>query len=210
MSEKDDNHIRDRLQLLSQVQPTQEAADRAVQRTRDTLTKQDNRRQSIGTRIYKTVFRGTIPKLAAAAVLLIGAGYITGRISAPETINVEELRTTLESSLKSSLEPAIRQELLKEMDNRWQSALAANRAALKEELYQQISRDLKEFADQTLVAVGTLTDRRLMELAQSVEAARLNDRQRVAAALDYMGSRFGSGLVTLAAHTNEPRPPGPN
>ena len=69
---------------------------------------------------------------------------------------------------------------------------------------------MKLFADQTLMAVGNLTDQRFLKFAQMVEAARIKDRQRVAAAFDYMGSRFGDGLVTLAAHTNELQRPDQN
>jgi hypothetical protein len=41
---------------------------------------------------------------------MIGAGFIGGRFTAPEPLDTQELRAALESSLKSSLEPAIRQE----------------------------------------------------------------------------------------------------
>ena len=142
-------------------------------------------------------------KLAAAAVVMIGAGYIAGRISAPEPLDAQELRAALESSLKSSLEPDIRQKLLSEMDDRWQSTLAASHTQLKDELARQVRRDLTEFAAQTLAASGTRTDQRLMELIRLIEAARVQDRQRMAAAFDYIESRFGNGLVTLAARTDE-------
>jgi len=39
----------------------------------------------------------------------------------------------------------IQKDLLKEMDDRWRSALAANCAQLKEELHQQVRRDLTEY-----------------------------------------------------------------
>jgi len=141
-------------------------------------------------------------KLAAAAVLMIGAGFIGGRLSAPEPLDVKELQTALESSLKSSLVPAVRQELLGEMNDRWQKTLDASNAQVKEELARQVRRDLEVFDEQTLTSVGNLMNQRLMEFARMIEAARIKERQRVAAAFDYMGSRFGDGLVTLAARTN--------
>jgi hypothetical protein len=199
MSNLDDNQIHHRLERLSQVEPTQEATDRVKQRVRDTLTKQQEGRHNVGARILRAVFKSPLPKLAAAAVLLIGFGYVGGRLSAPEPLNIG----ALQASLRSSIEPAIRRELLDEMENRLQLAVAADRDTLKRELHQQVAHDLETFADQTLTAVGNLTDQRFMEFARMVEEARIKDRQRVAAALDYMGSRFGDGLVTLAAHTNE-------
>ena len=203
MSKMDENKIYERLERLSQIDPTQEATDRARQRVRDTLTKQQEKGFRISPRIVTAIFGSPLPKMAAAAVLLICFGYIAGRLSTPEPLDVEALQATLESSLRSSLETTIRKELLDEMENRLQLALAADRESLKQELHQQVGRDLQDFAEQTLTAVGNLTDQRFMEFARMVEAARIRERQRVAAAFNYMGSRFGDGLVTLAAHTNE-------
>jgi hypothetical protein len=197
MSQIDENQILDRLKRLSQVEPGQETTDHAVQRARDTLMSEKA--------IPRLRLRlpPIVAKLAAAAVLMIGAGFIGGRLSAPEPVNVQELQAALENSLKSSLVPAIRQELISQIDGRWQSTLAASHAQVKDELARQVRRDLAEFAAQTLAASGTRTEQRLMELIQLIEAARVQDRRRMAAAFDYIESRFGNGLVTLAARTDE-------
>ncbi|MHC4426219.1 MAG: hypothetical protein ACYSYV_08995, partial [Planctomycetota bacterium] len=136
MSRIDESQIHDRLKRLSQVKPAKEAADHAVQKVRENLMSEKA--------IPRLRLRlpPIVAKLAAAAMLLIGAGYIAGRLSTPEPLDVQELRAALESSLKSSLEPAIRQDLLEEMNNRWQSAFAANCDELKDELQQQVRRDL--------------------------------------------------------------------
>jgi hypothetical protein len=147
----------------------------------------------------------TLAKLAAAAVLLIGAGYVAGRLSAPQPVNLKELQATLECSLRLSLEPAIRQALVDDIDSRWQSVFAASHTQLQ----QQVGRDLAEFA-QTLAASRNLSDQRFRELIQSIEAARRQDRLRTAAALEQIElnrlqdkTRFGNDLVALAAQTNE-------
>jgi hypothetical protein len=207
MSTIDESQICERLERLSKIEPAQEAAERAVQRVRETLANEHTRPQTIRGRICRAIFRGAVPRLAAAAVALICAGYVAGRLSVPQPLDVQGLQAALETSLRASLEPAIRQELLDEMTNRLQLARAADRDALKQELHQQVSHDLQIFADQTLTAVGNLTDQRFMEFARMVEAARVKDRQRVAAALDYMGCRFGNDLVTLAAQTNDRQRP---
>jgi hypothetical protein len=204
MSTIDENQIRDRLERLSKIEPAQEAAERAMQRVRETLAS-DKAIPKLRLRLPPIA-----AKLAVAAVLLICFGYVAGRYSAPKPVDVEELRAALESSLKASLEPAIRRELLNETENRLQLALAAERDALKQELHQQVRRDLHVFADQTLTEVGNLMDQRFMEFARTVEAARIKERQHVAAAFDYMGSRLGNDLVTLAAHTNELQRPEQN
>ena len=210
MSKIDENKIHHRLKILSQIEPGSEATGRAIQRAQDTLINEEKTRQCAGTRIWRTVFKSPIAKFAAAAVLLLAVGYATGRLSAPPPLDVEEFKAALESSLKSSLGPAIRQDLLEQLNERWQSAFAAGCAQIKEELQRQVRRDLTEFAAQTLAASGSLTNQRLMELIQLIEAARMQDRKRIEAALEQIElnrlqdkTRFGNGLVTLAAQTNE-------
>jgi len=206
MSKNDENKIHRRLKALSQIKPSSEATGRAIQQVRDTLVNKEKTRQCTGTRIWQTVFKSPVTKFAAAAVLLLAVGYASGRLSAPQPLDIEELKAALETSLKSSLEPAIRQDLLEQMNDRWQSAFAAGCAQLKEELQRQVRRDLTEFAAQTLAASGTLTNQRLMELIQLIEAARRRERQQIEAALEQIEQekiQFRNGLLAVAAQTNE-------
>ncbi len=205
MSKIDENQIHRQLKALSQIEPGSEAPNRAIQRVRGTLINEKNR-QSSDTRIWRTVFKSPIAKFAAAAVLLIAVGYATGRFSAPPPLDVEELKAALEISLKSSLEPAIRQDLLEQMNERWQSAFAVGCAQIKEELQRQVRRDLTEFAAQTLAASGTLTNQRLMELIQLIEATRRRERQQIEAAFEQIEQEkilLRNGLLAVAAQTNE-------
>jgi hypothetical protein len=206
MSKNDENKIHHRLKILSQIEPSSKATNRAIQRTRDTLVNKEKNQQHANARIWRNIFKSPITKFAAAAVLLIAVGYIVGRASAPQTLDVEELQATLESSLKASLEPAIRQDLIVQLNEQWQSAFAANSAQLKEELHQQVRRDLTEFAAQTVTASGILTNQRLMELVQLIEAARRRERQQIEAALEQIEQekiQLRNGLLAVAAQTNE-------
>ncbi|MFH1883724.1 MAG: hypothetical protein ABIL62_13575 [Planctomycetota bacterium] len=206
MSKIDENQIHRRLKIISQIEPSSEATGRAIQRARDTLINKEKTRQCTGTRIWQTVFKGPVTKFAAAAVLLLTVGYATGRLSAPQPLDVEELKAALETSLKSSLEPAIRQDLLEQMNDRWQSAFAAGCAQIKEELQLQVRRDLTEFAAQTLAASGTLTNQRLMELIQLIEATRRRERQQIETAFEQIEQEkilLRNGLLAVAAQTNE-------
>ena len=206
MSKIDDNQIHDRLKTLSQIEPSSEATDRAVQRTRDALLNKENTRQHTGAKIWRNIFRNPIIKFAAAAVLMIGFGYIGGRLSAGQPLDVEELRAALESSLRTSLEPALRESLTEQMDERWQSAFAANCAQLKDELQQQVRRDLMEFATQTLAASGTMTNQGLMGLAQLIEEARIKDRERIETAfkqIELYQAQLGKSLLAIASRKNE-------
>jgi len=200
MSKIDENQIEHRLKILSQIKPVPESTNRAIQRVRDTLINKEREQQSSeeGTRLK--IFKSSLTKFAAAAVLLLAVGYATGRLSAPPPPDMEALR--------AALEPALRQDLLEQMNERWQTAFAANRAQLKDELQQQVRRDLTEFATQTLAASGTLTNQRLMELVELIEAARRRERMQVAAALEQMEfnrQQLENGLLTVAARTSELR-----
>ncbi len=190
MSKIDDNQIHNRLKILSQIEPNSESTRRAVQRTREAL----NAHQYTATTIWRNIFTNPIIKFAAAAVLMIGFGYIGGRLSARQPLDVEELRVV------------IREDLSKQMNERWQFAFAANCAQLKDELQQQVRRDLMEFATQTLAASGTLTNQRLIELARLIEAARITDRQRIEKAfkqIELNQTQLGKSLVAIASRKNE-------
>ncbi len=199
MSEKDENQIRYRLKVLSQIEPSPNASQRAVQNVRNTLA---NQKIKTGREIIRLFFN----RFTAAAVLFIGVGLIAGRLFVPAQ-NMEELQ----AALKASLEPVIMQNILTQINEQWQETYASNYVQMKDELGRQMSRDLTEFAEQTLAASSTITDQRLKELIQLIEAARVKDRQWIAAALEQIelsrrqdNARIG-GLVTLATRTNEMR-----
>ena len=194
MSKIDDNQIHNRLKILSQIEPSSESTGRVVQHTREALLNKENVRQYTGTTIWRNIFRNPIIKFAAAAVLMIGFGYIGGRLSAGQPLDVEELRA------------AIQNDLSEQMNERWQSVFATNCVQLKDELQQQVRRDLMEFATQTLAASGTLTNQRLMELARLIEDARIKDRERIEKAfkqIEFNQTQLGKSLVAIASRKNE-------
>jgi hypothetical protein len=208
MKKNDEDQVERRLKVLSQIEPSPGAAERAIRRAREALINENKSRQDINTGIRLKIFKNPIVKLAAAAVFLIAIGYVTGRLSTPKPLDVEELKAALEKSLKASLEPAIREDLVVELNKQWQSAFASNSTQLKEELQEQVRRDLTEFAAQTLAASGTLTNQRLTELVQLIEAARRRERQQIEAALEQIEQdkiRLENGLMAIAARTSEIR-----
>lgn len=123
-------------------------------------------------------------RIAVAAVVLIVAGFAAGRLTSPRPPDMEELHRALETSLKSSLEPAIRQDLLEELKKCWQLALASSYVQLKDEVGRQLRSDMNEFGVQVLAASGTVTDRRLTELIEAIDAAQTQERRWIAAALE--------------------------
>lgn len=205
MSRINEDQIRERLEALSQAEPTEEATSRAIQKAREALEAKKPRRVGFSPPMNVGGASPTLrfARLAAAAVLMLGLGYLGGRLSAPAPVDAEQLRADIESSLRASFEPAIRQDLLEEMGTRWDSTFAAKSVELKDEFQRQVRRDLMEFAAQTLTYASNQTNQRLDELARQFYAARVQDRKRTAEGLQYLESKFGSGLVTLAAQTNE-------
>jgi len=141
-------------------------------------------------------------KLAAAAVILITAGYLAGRLSAPKPPDVEQLQ--------AAIEPVIRQNLLEEMGRYWQLSSAVSYARLKGELDQQYRQDLNQFATRTLAASTTVTNQLLEQLIDAINTAQTQDRRWVAAALQQIETsrlqdktQLSSGLVTLATYTED-------
>ena len=197
MSKKDENHIYDRLKMLSQIEPSSKASVQARERVRNALINTQDKPESVTVKIMHFVLNGQAVKFAAAAILLIGIGFIAGRLFVPAA-DVGQLQ--------AALEPAIRQQ----MQEQWRQAYANGFTQIKNELAQQMSRDLSEFAEQSLAASTTMTDRRLNELVRLIEAARTQDRRWIAAAIEQMelnrrqdNARIGNGLVTLANRTND-------
>ena len=140
-------------------------------------------------------------KLAAAAVLLIAAGY-AGRLSVPPPPDAEQLQATLE--------PAIRQALLGEMKSYLQLSLASSYGQLRDELSDQFRRDLGHAATQTLVASGAVTNRLLEDLIESINAAQIQDRQWMTAALEQIESnrlqdqsQLSDAFVSFAVRTED-------
>jgi outer membrane lipoprotein-sorting protein len=72
MSKISEEEIQRRLKLLSQVQPSTQSTDRAVQRVRCMLTEHKQTTKTKNISIWRIIMRSRIIKLAAAAVIVIG------------------------------------------------------------------------------------------------------------------------------------------
>lgn len=183
--------------------PPQQTVDTTVARLNEASASEppvrEARRNVLWEKIEPT--KGLL-KFAAAAVLLLAAGYIVGRVCAPRPPDIQQLYSTLE--------PAIRQKLLAEMGRYWQLSTAAAYAQLKEDLDQQYRQDLNRFATQTFAASTAVTNQLLEELIKSINSAQTQDRRWVTAALQQIESnrlqdknQLSHGLATLAVYTDD-------
>jgi hypothetical protein len=114
-------------------------------------------------------------KFAAAAVLLVVAGYAVGRLLSPGPPDIEQLQ--------AALEPAIRSRLVDEMKQYLQLGLANSYVRLRDDLTQQYRSDLSRYATQTLAASSAVTNQLLEELIESINQAQTQDRQWFTAAI---------------------------
>jgi len=154
--------------------------------------------------------KSPVIRLAAAAAVLIAVGYTVGRLTAPHPQDIEQLRVELETSLKSSLELALRRELLSEMEHRWQWALAGTCAQLRDELDHRFKRQLDAYAVHTLAASNAVTNQLLTELIEAIDATQRQQGHWVSAALEQIdlnrlqdSMSLRNDLVTFAAFTGD-------
>lgn len=141
-------------------------------------------------------------RFAAAAVLLIAAGYAAGRLSAPRPPDVEQLR--------AALEPAIRENVIAELKNDLRLGLANCYVSLKDELGRQYREDMGRFAAQTLAASNSVTNERLTRLIEAIDAAQTQDRQWVTAALEQIelgrlrdNAQLSTAFASFAVRTQD-------
>jgi hypothetical protein len=144
----------------------------------------------------------SLTKIAAVAVLLIATGYAVGRLSAPRTPDMEQIR--------AALEPSIRQKLLDDTKQYMQVGLANAYVRIKDELSQQYRQELNRVALQSVAASNAVTNELLTQLVESFNEAQSQERQRIATTLGQIESRrrqdrtdLSNALTTLAVQTED-------
>jgi len=154
------------------------------------------------TRLIRLQPLRNLAKIAAAAVLLILAGYAAGRLSGPKPPDIEQLR--------AAIEPAIRQDLLDEINSNMLASLEKGYTQIKDELSRQYRQDLDRTAMQTLAASNTVTNQLLAKLIDSIKDSQLQERRLVAAALEQIESnrlrdrsQLSSAVAALAVQTED-------
>lgn len=147
-------------------------------------------------------------QVAAAVLILLGIGFLSGRISISRQTDQQQLYADLETSLRTSLQGALKQEIVNPLNDQWQGALQASCAQLRTEILAQLNRDLGTLTENTLALTERMTDQRLAELVRLIETARLQDRRQIAAALEQIELgrlrdkiQIDNGFQTLVAYT---------
>ncbi len=143
-------------------------------------------------------------RVAAAAMILIGVGYLVGRVGVGGALDVDELR----QSVIASVTPVIRQSVLDEMQGRLDEEMSQGYASVRNELSREFREDMNEYALQTLAASSASTNQMLTELIDVVGEARQADRQWIVQAMTEIeqnrlddNTLLTSGLEMLAVQT---------
>ncbi len=124
-------------------------------------------------------------RVAAVMVMLLGLGFLAGRVS----------------SLRHDLDA---------MQDQWARSLQQNSEVLRADILTQLHRDVESLAEQTLAASQEATDQRLDNLIALIEEVRQRDRSQVVAALEQIQReryrdriQFNNGLQALATQSLE-------
>jgi hypothetical protein len=136
---------------------------------------------------------GGILRYAAAAVVLIAAGFLTGRVSATRA-DADRLRDD------------IKKELVAQLGNELQTTFAAGLAQAKDELRREYQIQLNDFALQTLAASSAASNQLFGELTEAINQSRIEELKRVAFAINQVGAdnaRLRDELATFASYTGE-------
>jgi len=177
--------------------PDELAADTAAK-----LAEAADRSENAGIRLIRLTPMRNLVKIAGAAVLLILAGYAAGRFSGPQPPDAEQFR--------AAIEPAIRKDLLDELNRNMLAGLASGYTQIKDELSRQYRQELDRAAMQTLAASNTTTNELLSKLIESINDAQLQERQLVEAALKQIianqlrdKTQLSNALATFAVQTED-------
>ena len=135
-----------------------------------------------------------VAQVAAVLVMVVGLGFVCGRVSVGPQVDPEQLRADLETSLRSSFE----------------TALTANGTRLKSDILTMLRKDLSVLTAQTLETSQAMTDQRVTELIQLIETVRRQDRHQIVAALQQIEQdrlrdkiQIDQGFKTLVAYATD-------
>ncbi|MHC4434055.1 MAG: hypothetical protein ACYS14_09230 [Planctomycetota bacterium] len=179
--------------------PPQELIDATVTKLTETRGRSETAPPGSRIRISER-FAGVrgIAKFAAAALLLIGAGYATGRFSAPRPPDMQQLQ--------AALEPAIRKNVVAQLGSDLQIGLASGYAQLRDELDHQHRQDMVRVAAKILAASNSATRELLAALVESIDVAQTEQRQWFTAAIEQVELnrlRDSTAFASFAVRTED-------
>jgi hypothetical protein len=110
MSNDKEKEIQYRLKVLSQIEPKGQAAQKAIEKVREVLTRTQKTPAGKGIQILRFIFSIQTIKFATAAVILLGVGFIAGRLAIPkqaDVINMAEIQTMVDKKCAETAEKTL-------------------------------------------------------------------------------------------------------
>jgi hypothetical protein len=146
-------------------------------------------------------------KVPIAAALMMAVGFAAAKMSGPDT---EQLTSEIEAKLRPQIAEAVVRELSPLIKEGTQTAVLVGCGEVANELSGQLRADVDRMGLQVLAASGALTNQRLEQLIESINAAQHQERRWITAAFDQIESnrmedkiQLAGGLTTLAAYTED-------
>jgi len=146
-------------------------------------------------------------KTAIAAVLIMAVGFAIGKISGP---NSEQLSSEIEAKLRPQITEAVVSELSPLIKQVTETAVLIGCSELANEFSRRLRADVDRMGLQVLAASGTLTNQRLGQLIEAINAAQHQERRWIAAAFGEIESnriedklQLTGDLRTLAFYTED-------
>ena len=116
---------------------------------------------------------------AAAACILIAFSFLVGRLSGSGVDTVK-----LQQELAASLRPQIENQVTESVVQSLRKEVVGQYAKMQDNLANQISSELKTYAEQTVVRNDIQTYRLLTELIEAIQTAQSQNQQWVLSAMD--------------------------
>ena len=109
MNNDKENQIRFRLKVLSQIEPKEQAIVNAIEKTKAALENSQKQKSDNIVRTSHAFIYGRILKYAIAAVILIGIGFIAGRLAIPARpeINMDEIQAMMDKKCAQNAEKVL-------------------------------------------------------------------------------------------------------
>lgn len=133
---------------------------------------------------------------AAAAVILLCAGVLLGRVSQP-SMNQEELKRQVKAEVRSGLERELITQVSTSLQTQWRQELATALTQDRERLSEAVTLALQANAIETLEASQGRTEQLLTGLIGEIQRSRKADRARLQFVLGELENRIARESGTL-------------
>lgn len=130
-------------------------------------------------------FVGGFVRTAVAAVLMLGAGIVVGRLTSPRPVDVEQLRAELQTSIVASLQPTLREGVQADVEQLGSDLQSSLTASLQSAVRESVRADSVQLRTDLRSSVAArvepmLRERVLADVDERLASALAASEERVA------------------------------